>query len=327
MRWLLWRQHRFELMCLALTLVLCAALLSYEHLALASTFADHRLGQCASASSPSCLTNLNAFVNEFGGMNLSIYWMLILPAVVGIFVGAPLVARELESGTFRFVWVQGVTRTRWFVAKVAAIALTTMVAAAALSVVISWALEPLIRVEGILLMPSLNPLTTPLFDLTGVVLIASLVFALSVGVLAGTVTRASVLAMLLTLVAFAAVAVPLDMYRPHFLQPETAIAAIQGGSNSNLPAVPPGSWVLKMGFVDAQGRRYDLLGDAAGACLPANDPAAFDRCLSDLGIGTYVEYQPPDRFWHFQAAQAASYGGLSLVALLAALWIVRRRIA
>jgi hypothetical protein len=327
MRWLLWRQHRFELMCLALTLILCAALLSYEHLALASTFADHGLGQCASASSAGCLTSLNAFVNEFGNLNLSIYWMLVLPAVLGIFVGAPLVARELESGTFRFVWLQGVTRTRWFVAKVAALAVATMVAAVALSVVISWALEPLIRVEGILLMPSLNPLTTPLFDLTGVVLIASSVFALSVGVLAGTVIRTSVLAMLVTLVAFAAVAVPLDMYRPHLLQPQTAIAAIQAGSNSNLPAVPPGSWVLKMGFVDARGRRYDLLGDAAGACLPANDPATFDRCLTNLGIGTYVEYQPPDRFWQFQAAQAASYGGLSLVAVLAALWMVRRRIA
>ena len=136
MRWLLWRQHRFELMCLALTLILCAALLGYEHLALASTFADHELGQCASASSPGCLTSLNAFVNEFGNLNLSIYWMLVLPAVLGIFVGAPLVARELESGTFRFVWLQGVTRTRWFVAKVAALAVATMVAAVALSVVI-----------------------------------------------------------------------------------------------------------------------------------------------------------------------------------------------
>ena len=318
MSWLLWRQHRFELMCLALTLVLCAALLGYEHLALASTFADHGLGQCASASSPTCLTSLNAFVNEFGDMNLSIYWMLILPAVLGIFIGAPLVARELESGTFRFVWVQGVTRTRWFVAKVAALVVATVVAAAALSVVISWALAPLIRVEGILLMPSLNPLTTPLFDLTGVVLIASSVFALAVGVLAGILTRTTVLAMLLTLVAFAAVAVPLDMYRPHFMQPKTATAAIQGGSISNLPAVPPGSWVLKMGFVDSQGRRYDLLGEAAGACRPANDSAAFDRCISGLGIGTYAEYQPADLFWNFQAAQAASYGGLSLVALLAA---------
>jgi len=260
-------------------------------------------------------------------MNLSIYWMLILPAVLGIFIGAPLVARELESGTFRFVWVQGVTRTRWFVAKVAALAVATVVAAAALSVIISWALAPLIRVEGILLMPSLNSLTTPLFDLTGVVLIASSVFALSIGVLAGTLARTSVLAMLLTLVAFAAVAVPLDMYRPHFLQPETATAAIQGGSNSNLPAVPPGSWVLKMGFVDAQGRWYDLLSEAAGACLPIDSSAAFDRCISNLGLSTYVEYQPPDRFWHLQVAQAATYGGLSLVALMAAWWIVRRRIA
>ena len=38
--------------------------------------------------------------------------------MIGIFWGAPLVARELETGTYRLVWTQGVTR-RWLAVKLA----------------------------------------------------------------------------------------------------------------------------------------------------------------------------------------------------------------
>ena len=33
--------------------------------------------------------------------------------MIGAFWGAPMVARELETGTHRLVWNQSVTRTRW----------------------------------------------------------------------------------------------------------------------------------------------------------------------------------------------------------------------
>ena len=39
--------------------------------------------------------------------------LAVVPAVVGAFWGAPLVARELEAGTHRLAWTQSVTRGRW----------------------------------------------------------------------------------------------------------------------------------------------------------------------------------------------------------------------
>ena len=38
--------------------------------------------------------------------------ILIAPAITGVFWGAPLIARELETGTSRLTWNQSVTRTR-----------------------------------------------------------------------------------------------------------------------------------------------------------------------------------------------------------------------
>jgi len=42
---------------------------------------------------------------------------LATPALLGIFWGAPLIARELETGTCRLAWNQSVTRTRWLTVK------------------------------------------------------------------------------------------------------------------------------------------------------------------------------------------------------------------
>lgn len=38
--------------------------------------------------------------------------VLAVPAVIGMFWGAPLISRELETGTHYLAWNQGVTRTR-----------------------------------------------------------------------------------------------------------------------------------------------------------------------------------------------------------------------
>jgi hypothetical protein len=36
-----------------------------------------------------------------------------VPALVGVFWGAPLLAREYDTGTFRLAWTQSVSRRRW----------------------------------------------------------------------------------------------------------------------------------------------------------------------------------------------------------------------
>src|SRR6202042_2750764 len=53
----------------------------------------------------------------------------IFPALIGAFVGAPVLARELETGTFRYTWTQGFGLRRWTLAKL--VPLAVMVTAAA----------------------------------------------------------------------------------------------------------------------------------------------------------------------------------------------------
>jgi ABC-2 family transporter protein len=297
--------------------------LIFEHAALSSSYAQLRLDACGTAAS--CVASLQTFSDHFGWLDYGIYWMLLLPAMVGVFIGAPLVARELENGTFRFVWLQGVTRTQWFLAKVVALVAGCLLAAAGLSAIISWALQPLVRAEGLLLVTTMNPLVPPLFDLSGVALLAATLLALSLGILAGAMTRRTVVAMFITLVLFAIVRVPVTLARPHFAAP--LVATGQVGMSGNRPELPPGSLVLKEGFMDAHGGTYDLLGEATPCASHLNSEADAQQCFRDIGLRTYAQYQPPDRYWLFQGLESGIYGGVSFVALLASLWIVRRRLA
>jgi len=327
MSWLIWRQHRIELLFVLATVCLCSAFLAFEHISLVGTYSDLGLGKCTSAASPACSSNLQAFANQFGWLYVGIYWMLLLPAMFGIFIGAPLIAREVESGSYRFVWTQSVTRTRWFLSKVVALIVGAILMTAALSAVISWALWPLTRVEGILLLPTLNVLTTPLFDLTGAVALAATALALSLGILAGALTRQTVLAMVLTVIVFTAVRIPVASFlRPHFASPVVTTAAVS--LNSDVPVVPNGAWLMKLGFIDGEGQTFDLIGVASARCQPyAADPTALQQCFREIGLRSFAEYQPADRYWLFQGYEAAIYAVLAATALLVAWSAVRWRLA
>src|SRR4029453_7285318 len=69
--------------------------------------------------------------------------VLLLPALIGLFWGAPLLARELEAGTHRLVWNQSITRTRWLAVKLAVTGLAAMTAAGLGSLVVSWWANPI----------------------------------------------------------------------------------------------------------------------------------------------------------------------------------------
>ena len=65
-----------------------------------------------------------------------------------MFVGAPLVARELESGTFRFAWTQGRSRVQWIVIKLVLLAVVLTAFALAFSALFTWWYRPFDAISG-----------------------------------------------------------------------------------------------------------------------------------------------------------------------------------
>ena len=70
------------------------------------------------------------------------YLLQVVPALIGAFVGAPVLAREFETGTFRYAWTQGFGRWRWTLAKLVPLAVVVTAAAGAFSVLFSWYYQP-----------------------------------------------------------------------------------------------------------------------------------------------------------------------------------------
>ena len=135
MIWLTWRQLRAQ------TAVTCA-ILAVLVITLAVT-AGHVLNlDHAYASASTFLSQLQGS-GIYGTLYLIGSLAVILtPAVIGAFWGAPLIARELDAGTHWLAWNQSVTRTRWLAAKLALTGLTAMAATGLLSLAVTWWCSP-----------------------------------------------------------------------------------------------------------------------------------------------------------------------------------------
>ena len=128
MIWLTWRQFRGGAVMMAAALAVLAVILGFTGPGLAD---DYSTGIAAcTAQSGGCSDFVDRFVNDNQVPLLAVTAVvLVLPALIGVFWGAPLIARELEAGTHRLVWNQSITRTRWLAVKLGLTGLAAMTAA------------------------------------------------------------------------------------------------------------------------------------------------------------------------------------------------------
>jgi hypothetical protein len=312
MAWVTWRQHGAQALGAFGLLVALAAAALGTHLPIAAAFDRDSLAGCVPpAARTGCDIIVPHFAGEFAGLVTATRALAVLPVLAGLFVGGPLIARELELGTYRFAWTQGVTRRRWLLSKTLLLAGGTVVAAAAASLVVMWWRTPFDMLEG-----RIGPSG---FDIEGVVVPAYALFALALGVLAGLVFRRTVAAMTATLVGFGAARfLVFEFVRPNFMTPLHRVIAATGAGGS------AGDWVLSDTLVDAGGRQI-AAGREELAVLHAQqagiDPHTY---ILTLGWRRIISYQPAGRFWTFQLLEAGLFVGLAVALVLLALWLVRR---
>src|SRR5260370_504969 len=167
MAWVTWRQHRVALAGVAALLGAWAV-----YLWIAGLQAHHAYAAvtgCQPTSSPACADMLNNFTLTVGDFNFAYGDKALaasvmpqtVPALVGAFLRAPVLALELETGTFRCTWTLGFGRWRWAVAKLVPLAVTVAAAAGVTSLVFSWYAQPFFSDRAT------SPFTPKLFDLRG----------------------------------------------------------------------------------------------------------------------------------------------------------------
>jgi hypothetical protein len=141
MIWLTWRQFRGAAAMMAAVLVVLAAALALTGPSLADAYSS---GITACARNGDCARFFDRFFDDYQGLFLIVtVIVLILPGLVGLFWGAPLISRELEAGTHLLVWNQSITRTRWLAVKLTFTALAAMAAAGLCGLAVTWWAGPL----------------------------------------------------------------------------------------------------------------------------------------------------------------------------------------
>jgi hypothetical protein len=310
MAWVTWRQHRAALGGVAVFLGAFAVYLWLTGRQLHHSYAT----ACHPASSLACAMN---FTGRYGITAIVVSSFLqAAPALIGAFAGAPVLGRELETGTFRYAWTQGIGRWRWALAKLVLLAVAVAAAAEAFSVLFSWYDQPFVTAGYVI------PFSTRVFGLSGVAFAAWTLAAFAIGALAGMLIRRVVPAIAATLAVYAGLALAAGLWlREHYMTPLL----------TSHPSLPGSAWIVSQWYTKGGTFAFPARGsqivNALSQLCPGTSDVSPAQCLSRHGYTQWTSYQPGSRFWPFQWIEGGWLLALSVLLIAATVWLVRRRAA
>ncbi|WP_426594166.1 hypothetical protein ACPPVS_01365 [Cellulomonas sp. McL0617] len=302
--WVVWRRHRGTLTA---TLAVLAGVTVYLVVTgFRSRSAWHTVQACTPAHSQVCAFAWNNFSNANSNPAILSALFLFAPLLIGAFTGAPLLGRELESGTFRYTWTQGVGRTRWAYAMITSGAVVVASLAGGLGALISWHDQPLWSAD---VAPRLAAIPW-----TGVAVIGWALLAYAVGLLAGLLLRRALPALGTAVIATFGVAFAASRVRWQYLTPvKTSSLDYVAGSQT------VSQWWEKAGahvgtadldsVLRAAGlQQIDTGSQSVSPGAISDDPITY---LLHHGYTQWTSYQPGSRYW---AMQWIEFGWLAVLA-------------
>jgi hypothetical protein len=249
-----------------------------------------------------CNAAFQLFDNEYhNAAEVTAAVLYAVPVLAGVFAGAPILARELETGTFRFAWTQGAGRIRWTLARLALPAVTVTTAAAAFSQLFGWFFYPFFATQTGAFGPQY-------FGLTGIVFAAWTLAAFALGALAGVLVRRAVPAIAAAMATWTGLMLATVLFlRRHY---EVPLVARNGGTPSGA------NWNISEWWTGPNGKPITDFGQII-ALIQHPQP----------GYTQWTLYQPAARYRHFQFVEGGWLLALSLLLIIATVWLVRRRVA
>lgn len=319
--WVAWRHHRSTLAGAVAVLAAIGLYLLIDGLRMRSVY-DAFLA-CTPANSPNCNFAWQSFRDNFGQSGLIGVILMLLPGIIGAFAGAPIMARELETGTFRYVWTQGAGRMRWAVAVLAPGAVGVAVVVAVFGILVDWYNRPLLA-AGI--MPRLRATA---FPATGVAAPGWALAGFALGVLAGLLWRRVLPALATACAAWFGLAfLAGGVFRLHYLSPLTTTKLQLSNTDLNV-----GQWWTKDGVRVSNAQINSALqtvgvhldGSANDQIVHAGSNVDPVQYLLHHGYQQVTAYQPGGRYWTFQWIEFVWLAALTVLLIGVTLWLLRRR--
>jgi hypothetical protein len=292
MTWLMWRQHRSQVLVTGVTLALfaLAVLLTGVHMA---HIYDDAVRNCPGNGACEIVGHL---FSGYGAIVDVVHLSIALPVLLGVFVGSTLIARETEQATNVLVWTQTVTRRRWLLTKVIAAVTATVLTSAAVSALVTWWSGTPNSLYG-------DRFQGTQFDTQNIAPIAFALFAVALGLAAGSLIRRVLPALAGTVGVYAVIRIGVAVYlRPHYMTPVSASLPVDAPGSA-----APGSWTLTSDLVDPAGHVVTGRFSIPATCSVTTDRTGLSKCLDRLGYHTITKYHPAQHYWQFQWTEAGLF--------------------
>ena len=335
---LTWLQFRLQALIVVAALTGIALVLAVTGLHLAHLY-NTSIATCAAQGD--CNAAINGFrLHDHFLQQMLGPLLLVAPGVIGIFWGAPLVARDVQAGTFRLAWTQSVSRRRWLAVKLGSIGLASVIVAGLLSLMVTWWFSPFDRISADRFSPGV-------FDERGIVAIGYALFAFVLGVTAGVLLRRTLPAMSISLALFVGARLAVIYWiRPHFLTPARRTLPLVWGPGAGFaegsagggfffipPAVKlPNAWVYSNAVLDRAGHppSSQFLQSTCPALTGGPPPSTqqVNSCVAAIAakFNQVVTYQPANRYWTFQWYETAIFVFLAFALAGLCFWWVSNRL-
>jgi hypothetical protein len=305
--WVGWRLQRTETAIVVGILALLAALLIPTGIQMANAYHNDGLNACQALNiGPSCAQRIGDFQSQFQPLTVLANWFTLVPGLIGVLLAAPFIL-DLEHGTYRLAWTQGITRRRWMAGKLGILVLTAVVASGLLALLFAWWRSPQADLYG--------RLDTGVYDTAGIVVIGYTLFGLGLALAVGALWRRSAASLTVAFVGYFAMRIFVDywlrnrlvsplhgswrgLHQPQFLY-HADILSESGGD---------GARSFKSGGV---------LGGHAQMAVPGNASHTLFHAV----------YQPASHFWPLQLTETALFAGIAALLVAFAAWWTHERIA
>ena len=278
---------------------------------------------------------------DAGTLNIALIALRGIPIIIAMFLGAPLLSREFESGTYHFVWTQGVGRVRWLMTKLILIAGGVAIGSCLLGFIVVWLTAPFNSVGYS------SHWQPGQFDLTPINLAAWALFSFMLGVFVGAIWRQTLQAIATSAALIGALIVASFVWMDNWILSIGAMA-FQPGANQvrdviigslNTGAIPggnavgpPGSWLVRSwiagpgGSVLSSQTSQSILAQADSVKLTvANENVGQLPWLIAHHYSYWVSFQPATRYWGFQSIESGTLVIASLVLVAATYYLLRQR--
>ncbi|MFI6936498.1 ABC transporter permease [Streptomyces sp. NPDC050287] len=307
-RWLI-RLHRPALLVgTAFVVVLGATLLwLWGPLTDGAVTAWRRYDACATVGS--CSYGQYAILLYKDVYQYATFALLAVPFLVAAWAGASLVGRELEQGTARLAWTQGVSPQRWLAAKLAVPAVPVALGTGLLVLLhhLMWSAG-----DG-RIGTAKDWYSGETFYANGTVPVALALAGLAAGALLGLLTGRSLAALGGALGFTGLLWLGTQLLMPHLWPTVTRVSSLRDG--------PRGSGLgVERGLLTSSGARVGDQGCVDGATPQCR--ALFDNLDA---VGRYHDYHPESHYWPLQFTTSAVLLGGTALLTVAAFRVLRRR--